>query len=176
MPQNCCLMQLPVRHCGNVSLCVLLHFPKSALCQCCQHQSAICLNTLFMSTWHTKLIISGKRVIWSCHSGPYSSHIVLYDMYQAWGLYAGLCCNKSWIPSTNVLNYDFVSYCLIGWASNNNEAGISHWGHSLVPMLPFQIIRSSHQRYWKNCLSGQSKQQTNIGCSQSLSPMIWAYF
>lgn len=60
MLPDCCLMQMPVKHSGNVSLCVLLlHFSKSALCQCCQHQSAICLNTPFMSTWHTKLIISG---------------------------------------------------------------------------------------------------------------------
>lgn len=93
------------------------------------------------------------------------------NMYQAWGLYAGLCCNKSWIPTTNVLNYHFVSYCLIGWVSNNNEAGISHWGHSLVPMLPFQIIDGPHIKGTES-LSLWSKKTTN---KHRMQPIIVSY-
>ena len=96
-------------------------------------------------------------------------------MYQAWGLYAALCYNESWIPTTNVLNYDFVSCSLIGWASNNTEEGISQLGRSPVPMLPFQITGGPHIKGTQR-LSLWSKQttnkQTNIGSSQSLGLVL----
>lgn len=146
---------MPLRHCGNVFLCALqLHFSKSALFQCFQHQSAICLNTPFMSTWHTKLIISGKRVIRSRRCGPWGSHFTLWhcwlNMHKAWGLYGGLCYNESGIPTTNVLNYNFVFNCLIEWTSNNTEAGKSQLGISIVPVVLFQITDCLHiKRYCK---------------------------
>lgn len=184
MLPDCCLMQMPVRLCGNVSLCVvLLQFWKSALCQRCQHQSAICLNAVHVNTTYkadylwleSHLVLSQWTLqqpycpLWHCWP----------SMYQTWGLYAGLCCNESRIPTTNVLNYDFVSYCLMGWASNNTEEEISQLGHSPAPMLPFQITDGPHIKGSQR-LSLWSKQTTNKHMKQPITgvyaPMRGAYF
>lgn len=58
--------------------------------------------------------------------------------------------NESGIPTTNVLNYNFVFNCLIEWTSNNTEAGKSQLGRSPVPVVLFQITDCLHiKRYCK---------------------------
>lgn len=89
-------------------------------------------------------------------------------------LYAGLCSNESGIPTTNVLNYDFVLDCLIEWASNNTEAGISQPRHSPELMLPFQIINVPHIKGTQT-LSLWSKHSTNkqTAATSVLVPRKW---
>lgn len=126
-----------------------------------------------MSTSHKKnwLSLAGESFglpLWTLQK-PYCPlwHCWL-SMYQARGLFPFCCCNESWIPTTNVLNYDFVAYCLIGWASNNTELGISHLGHSPVPMLPFWITDSPHIKGTQR-RSLWSKQTTNKHMKQPIT-------
>lgn len=70
--------------------------------------------------------------------------IVGWTWTKLGGLYGSLCYNESRIPTTNVLNYNFVSNRLIEWTFNNTEAGKSQLGHSLVPVVLFHITDSLH--------------------------------
>lgn len=89
---------------------------------------------------HTAAILLYEFVGWTCT--------------KLWGLYASLCYNESWIPTTNVLDYCFVSKCLIGRASINADAATSQQG-TLAPVCgSFSNRRLSlHQRYLKQTTS-----------------------
>lgn len=181
-------MQMPVRHCGNVSFCVLLirffffFFFKSALCQCCQHQSALCLNTVFVSTWHTKLIISGWRVIWS--------RLVTGDLTAAL-LSVMTLLTKHEYGSEGVGGVDFFSaivtvesplqmflimilLSLSVWKDNsNNTAAILSLQRRCANAPISNYRQASHQRYSHTVpVVKAMNKQTHKQSSQSLAPEL----
>lgn len=73
---DCCLMQMP---CGNVSLCVvLLHFFKKLCASVARIKVQYALTLHVNITYKADYLWLESHLV--CHCGPYSSHIVLYDI------------------------------------------------------------------------------------------------